>query len=100
MSFRLNIARPILTLIHNPACSKSNKALTILHEALEKQPGVFKLDLLDYQKQPPTKDQLRNIIQYLNIENDLNKILRNEDGTTKEERGPSSIQELANIIKE
>ncbi|CAG8487857.1 4327_t:CDS:1 [Funneliformis caledonium] len=103
MSFRLNFAQPILTLIYNPTCSKSNKVLSILHEALEKRPGVFKLDLLDYQKQPPTKDQLTNIINYLNLENDLNQILRNEnvaaEGTTKV-KGPSSIQELANLVKE
>ncbi|RIA80735.1 hypothetical protein C1645_761400 [Glomus cerebriforme] len=100
MSFRLNIALPILTLIYNPACNKCNKTLSILHKVLEQHPDAFKLDILDYQKQPPTKDQLRNIVQYLNIENDLNKILRNEDGTVKEGTGPSSIQELTNLVKE
>ena len=103
MSFRLNIAQPILTLLYNPACNKCNQALSILHKALEQQPGVFNLDILDYQKRPPTKDQLQNIVQYLNAENDLNKILRDEDGTAKEGdtmQGPKSIQELANIIKE
>jgi arsenate reductase-like glutaredoxin family protein len=97
MSFRLFNVQPILTLIHNPTCSKSNEALSILHKALKKQPGAFKLDVLDYQKQPPTKDQLQNIVRYLNIENDLNKILRNEDSTEGE---PSSIQELSYVIKE
>src|SRR6266540_408429 len=102
MSFRSNFAQPILTLIYNPTCSKSNKVLSILHETLRKQPGVFKLDLLDYQKQPPTKDQLRNIVQYLKIENDLNQILRNENenATSVKEGAASSIQELANIVKE
>src|SRR5947208_4063260 len=97
MSFLLNLPQPILTLIHNPACNKSNQSLSILHKALEEQPGIFKLDLLDYQKQPPTKDQLENIVRYLNIENDMSKILRNEGDTVKV---PSSVQELVNIIKE
>ncbi|RGB30236.1 hypothetical protein C1646_765622 [Rhizophagus diaphanus] len=106
MSFRINMVQPILTLIYNPACNKSNKALSILHKTLEQQPGIFNLDILDYQKTPLTRDQLRNIVQYLNIENDLNKILRNEDGTVKEGNEttkieqPKSIQELTNIVKE
>ncbi|CAG8743405.1 16504_t:CDS:1, partial [Dentiscutata heterogama] len=69
---------------------KSNVALSILHEALKKQPGIFKLDVLDYQKQPPTKDQLRNIVQYLGIEHDLNKILREDTSTAA---GEESMQE-------
>ncbi|GBC08865.1 hypothetical protein RclHR1_08440006 [Rhizophagus clarus] len=106
MSFRMNVAQPILTLVFNSACNKCNKTLSILHKALEQQPGIFSLDVLDYQKTPLTQDQLRNIVQYLNIENDLSKILRNEDGTTKEGdtaskvEQPKSIQELANIVKE
>jgi arsenate reductase-like glutaredoxin family protein len=106
MSFRLHVAQPILTLIYNPVCNKCNKTLSILHKALEQQPGIFNLDVLDYQKTPLTRDQLRSIVQYLSIENDLGKILRNEDGTVNEGdtatkiEQPKSIQELANIVKE
>ncbi|RHZ86439.1 hypothetical protein Glove_51g83 [Diversispora epigaea] len=77
----MSFSQPILTLIHNSRCNKSKNAHSILCEALKRQPGIFKLDILEYQKQPPTKDQLRLIAQYLNVENDLNQLLRNNDNS-------------------
>ncbi|CAG8531522.1 12691_t:CDS:1, partial [Racocetra fulgida] len=100
-------AQPIITLIYNPSCSKSNLALSILQEALTKQPGVFKLDILDYQKQPPTKDQLRNIVQYLGIEHNLNQILRDNvsittsgENTQETIKTALSVSELTEVIKQ
>ncbi|RIB10443.1 hypothetical protein C2G38_1979798 [Gigaspora rosea] len=107
MSFRMPFTQPIVTLIYNPSCSKSNVALSILHEALKKQPGIFKLDVLDYQKQPPTKDQLSNIVQYLGIEHDLNRILRDDTSTVASEEGiqetmktAHNVNELTEVIKQ
>ncbi|CAJ0751965.1 2011_t:CDS:2, partial [Entrophospora sp. SA101] len=127
MSFRLNF-QPILTLIYNPKCSKSNKALQILNETLEKEPDIFKLDVLDYQKQPLTNDQLRSIVDYLGIKdnNGFSSILRSDDASgnvnnnisQKEGKGntsatatnntaespniplPSTTQELLEIVKQ
>ncbi|CAG8497186.1 14131_t:CDS:1 [Cetraspora pellucida] len=107
MSFRMPFAQPIITLIYNPSCSKSNLALSILQEALTKQPDVFKLDILDYQKQPPTKDQLKNIVQYLGVEHDLNKLLRdntsistNGEDTQETVKTALSVSELSEVIKQ
>nr|CAG8492100.1 7512_t:CDS:1 [Entrophospora candida] len=127
MSFRLNF-QPILTLIYNPKCSKSNKALQILNETLEKEPDIFKLDVLDYQKQPLTNDQLRSVVDYLGIKdnNGFGSILRSDDASgnvnnnisQKEGKGntsatatnntaespsiplPSTTQELLEIVKQ
>ncbi|CAG8716686.1 15382_t:CDS:1, partial [Acaulospora morrowiae] len=97
MSFRLPHAQSILTLVYNSKSKNSNTALSILYEALRRQPGVFKLDILDCKKQPLTKDQLRNITDYLGAENDLKSVLRNDESEAVETA--SNVDELENVIK-
>lgn len=43
------------TILHNPRCSKSREALTILHDA-----GA-EVTVIDYLKQPPTRDELARL---------------------------------------
>ncbi|CAG8539237.1 2577_t:CDS:1 [Acaulospora colombiana] len=97
MSFRMPYAQPILTLVYNKKCNSSNRALSILYDALKKHPGVFKLDILDYKKQPPTKDQLRNITEYLGVGKDFSTILRKDASADAETL--NSVDELEEAIR-
>ncbi|KAH8553140.1 thioredoxin-like protein [Umbelopsis sp. PMI_123] len=62
MSFRPPRTRPILSIFHNPACSKSRAALQVLNS--HKDPP-YQVDIIDYLKDPPTADQLRQVSNYL-----------------------------------
>src|SRR5438128_1073694 len=75
MSFRLR-AFPILTLVHNPKSLISMKALSILQSAHSAKPDKFTVDVLDITKQPPTKDQLSNIVDYLGVGENVQSVLR------------------------
>lgn len=50
-----------MRLYHNPNCSKSRAALTLLHER-----GV-KLEVVTYLEQPPSADELRSLVKMLGI---------------------------------
>jgi arsenate reductase len=50
-----------ITLYHNPRCSKSRQALQLLQER-----GV-EIDTIPYLEQPPTADQLRLLLQQLDM---------------------------------
>ncbi|RKP10362.1 arsenate reductase [Thamnocephalis sphaerospora] len=60
-----------LTLLHNPACSKSRKALELLTNAAPKAHPPFTLDVVDYLGAPLTRDQLRSIVSYLKVPGSL-----------------------------
>lgn len=62
MSFRPPRTRPILSIFHNPACSKSRAALQVLTD--HKDPP-YQVDIIDYLQDPPTSDQLRQVSSYL-----------------------------------
>ncbi|GAB5593707.1 hypothetical protein Unana1_08607 [Umbelopsis nana] len=62
MSFRPPRTRPILSIFHNPACSKSRAALQALNA--HKDPP-YQVDIIDYLNEPPTPDQLRQVSNYL-----------------------------------
>ena len=50
-----------LIIYHNPRCSKSRQTLEIINSK-----GV-EVEVVDYQKTPPTKQQLQNILSSLNL---------------------------------
>ncbi|RUS17550.1 hypothetical protein BC937DRAFT_89819 [Endogone sp. FLAS-F59071] len=72
MSFRDIVRLPILSIFHSPACSKSRATLAILERAIPTagDPTVprFRLDVVEYTKQPPTSTQLRLAAQYLGLQ--------------------------------
>jgi len=49
------------TIYHNPRCSKSRSALELLQSHLEN------IHIIDYMKQPLTSQQLRHLLELLNI---------------------------------
>ncbi|TVS11341.1 MAG: arsenate reductase (glutaredoxin) [Wenzhouxiangella sp.] len=49
------------SIYHNPRCSKSRQALALLRER------GFEPDIIEYLKQPPEKEQLRELIDLLGI---------------------------------
>src|SRR5438128_1870912 len=67
MSIRLNRI-PIISLFHNPSCSHSLAALSLLRSASDRvlnTRAAFNLDVVEYIQNPPTPDQLRLVSQYL-----------------------------------
>ncbi|KAJ2961043.1 hypothetical protein NQZ79_g3673 [Umbelopsis isabellina] len=62
MSFRPPRTRPILSIFHNPKCSKSRAALQLLNSHTD---PPYQVDVIDYLSDPPTPDQLRQVSNYL-----------------------------------
>lgn len=77
----------MLTLFHNPRCSKSRDALRLL----EQQPLPFQI--IDYTKQPLTEDQLHSMLLALNI--NARQLLRtNESAYTALNLANPALSEL------
>jgi arsenate reductase len=55
----------VLTLLHNPACSKSRAALALLRERSSIARPPFDLDVVNYLETPLTTTQLRSLTNYL-----------------------------------
>src|SRR5690606_28121938 len=51
----------MLTIYHNPRCSKSRETLALLQQ--QSQP----LQIIEYLKTPPTEDELRHLLQLLGL---------------------------------
>lgn len=51
----------MITIYHNPRCSKSRQTLALLEEN-----GIHP-EIVEYLKKPPTKSMLTNVLNYLNI---------------------------------
>ena len=54
-------SKDMITIYHNPRCGKSRSALTILTEH-----GIDPV-VVEYLKNPPTKDELREILKKLAV---------------------------------
>lgn len=65
-----------LTIYHNPRCSKSRETLALLREH-NAEP-----EIVDYLKDPPSKDQLRELIRMLG--GDAHALLRTKEAPYKE----------------
>ncbi|MBH76004.1 MAG: arsenate reductase [Flavobacteriales bacterium] len=64
-------------IIHNPRCRKSREALKILHEK------KIKIQVLEYLKEPLTKNQFTEIISLLS-DYDIERVLRKNELVYKE----------------
>ncbi|RUO95573.1 hypothetical protein BC936DRAFT_143720 [Jimgerdemannia flammicorona] len=69
MSFRDIPKLPILSIFHNPSCSKSCAALRLLESAVPATATIpaYRIDVVDYIKEPPTATQLRLAAQFLGL---------------------------------
>jgi len=65
-----------LVLYHNPRCSKSREALTLLQE------HDHRPEIVEYLKQPPSPRELRSILQKLGIR--AQALFRNNDKKARE----------------
>ncbi|KAI8366621.1 uncharacterized protein BYT42DRAFT_587225 [Radiomyces spectabilis] len=76
MSFRPPRSLPVLSIFHSPQCSKSRAALALMQSRQKKANGddYYRLDVVDNF----TKDQLRQVVQYLSQEVPPKDILRPE----------------------
>ena len=54
-------AHQTMKIYHNPRCSKSREALAIIYE------NNYEVEIVDYLKNPPNKEEIKKIIQLLNI---------------------------------
>ncbi|KAL1915885.1 uncharacterized protein VTP21DRAFT_6273 [Calcarisporiella thermophila] len=69
----------ILTLFHNPRCSKSRAALQLIQKEVEKHEDLgnpIELEVVEYLKNPPTETQLRNIAEFMGGDKGVKAMLR------------------------
>lgn len=93
MSFRLP-KFPMVTIFHNPSLKTSTEALSLLQKASRRY--NFEIDLIQTKTQPPTHQQVANIVEYLgngSIDEGLKQIL-----VTEVERKPSTVAEVQEIL--
>ncbi|KAK3839725.1 MAG: hypothetical protein J3R72DRAFT_386419 [Linnemannia gamsii] len=102
MSFRLP-KFPMLTIFHNPSLKTSKEALALLQKASCRY--NFEIDLIQSKTQPPTHQQVANIVEYLgngNIDEGLKHILVKEaevgGADAVEVRTPSTVAEVQQIL--
>ncbi|OZJ06034.1 hypothetical protein BZG36_01120 [Bifiguratus adelaidae] len=96
MSFRDLRRLPIISIFHNPSCSKSRATLSLLQNVLNESSTAkppFSLDIVDYTQNPPTKEQLQTVIDYLGLKDaSAQNILRPDAPKV------SSIAELVKLV--
>lgn len=82
--------KKIATLYHNPRCSKSREALALLEER-----GVA-LELVEYLKEPPSLETLREIAEKLGDE--ARSMIRKKEAVFKE-RGLSDATPIEQVLE-
>ncbi|KAF9541006.1 hypothetical protein EC957_003585 [Mortierella hygrophila] len=93
MSFRLP-KFPMITIFHNPSLKTSTEALSLLQKASRRY--NFEIDLIQTKKQPPTHQQVANIVEYLgngSIDAGLEQVL-----VPEVEKKPSTVAEVQEIL--
>ncbi|KAF9126652.1 hypothetical protein BGW39_006466 [Mortierella sp. 14UC] len=98
MSFRLP-KFPMLTIFHNPSLKTSKEALALLQKASRRY--NFEIDLIQSKTQPPTHQQVSNIVEYLgngSIDEGLKQILVPKTAEGVEVRTPSTVAEVQQIL--
>ena len=78
-------SKDMITIYHNPRCGKSRSALTILTEH-----GIDPV-VAEYLKNPPTKDELREILKKLAMKPE--QIVRKGEEVYKEKFAKKSISD-------
>ncbi|KAI8057153.1 hypothetical protein BDF22DRAFT_669786 [Syncephalis plumigaleata] len=93
-----------LTLLHNPACSKSRAALALLQERAPKANPPFDLDVVNYLESPLTKSQLRSLTSYLvtgsNDSSNLRQLLRDEPEIASTVGTTPTAEQLVQVLHE
>ncbi|RKP24703.1 hypothetical protein SYNPS1DRAFT_29540 [Syncephalis pseudoplumigaleata] len=93
-----------LTLLHNPACSKSRAALALLQERAPSAQPPFELDVVDYLKTPLTKTQLRSLTSYLvagdSNAGSLRQLLRDEPEINSTVGTTPTAEQLVQVLHE
>jgi len=82
-----------ITLYHNPRCSKSRAALQLLQQTDNS------LEIIDYQKTPPSAETLKKILQQLNLS--ANELMRRGEAQYKKlqlDTADHSEEELIELI--
>ncbi|KAF8945606.1 hypothetical protein BGZ47_002319 [Haplosporangium gracile] len=93
MSFRLP-RFPMITIFHNPSLKSSTEALSFLQKTSRRY--NFEIDLIQTDKQPPTHQQVANIVEYLgngSIDEGLAQVL-----VPEVEKKPSTVAEVQEIL--
>lgn len=62
-----------VTIYHNPRCSKSRATLALLEEQ-----GI-QPEIIDYQKNPPSKEDIENILEKLGMDDPRELMRKKED---------------------
>lgn len=70
----------MLTIYHNPRCAKSRQTLKLIEE------NGAEVDIREYLKEPPTEDELRDVLTKLNLPVDY-LIRKNEEIFKNEYKG-------------
>lgn len=76
----------MLTIYHNPRCAKSREALNIIENS-----GNM-VQVVEYLKMPPSKDELRHVVEMLGIKPE-ELVRKNEDLYKTEFKGKSLSDE-------
>ncbi|KAF9910563.1 hypothetical protein EC991_006122 [Linnemannia zychae] len=98
MSFRLP-KFPMLTIFHNPSLKTSKEALALLQKLSRRY--NFEIDLIQSKTQPPTHQQVANIVEYLgngSIDVGLKQILVPTTAEGVDVRTPSTVAEVQQIL--
>lgn len=74
-----------MKIYHNPRCSKSRETLEIINKS-----GV-EVEVVDYQKEPPTKEEFKKILSKLNLK--ASDLLRKGEVVYKEKFKNSNFTE-------
>lgn len=85
----------MITIFHNPSLKTSTEALVLLQKASRRY--NFEIDLIQTEKQPPTHQQIANIVEYLgngSIDEGLAQVLVPE----AVEKKPSTVAEVKEIL--
>ena len=84
----------MITMYHNPRCSKSRETLKIIHDA-DKD-----VEVVEYLKHPPTEEELREVLSKLNLP--IEYLIRTKEPLYKSEyKGKSLTDEewIAALVK-
>lgn len=99
MSFRDIVRVPILSIFHNPACSKSRATLALLERAVPTpgDPTVprFHLNVVEYTKQLPTSTQLRLAARYLGFRGEAVQAMLRPDAPKVHD-----VEEMIRVVEE
>ncbi|KAG0333461.1 hypothetical protein BG004_000832 [Podila humilis] len=94
-------SRATITFFHNPKCSTSRKAATLLSEASASSTASskqFTVDTIEYLKNPLTKDQVKDILQFLDVDQNPDKVI--SEFLRKDAPKAQSVEQVQQILED